>query len=182
MRHKNRRSWQSKRPHNEESLRFLSWLRDRSSLTARLQGRGAFAVHTIHQGLAVPTLDEARVLGIKRGRLAWVREVTLYCDGVPVVFAHTVLAYRPRGPLTGWLARLGNRSLGALLFAHPQFIRGALYCQRLDQRHELFYPSIAALQLTEDIPKVLWARRSRFRFGAQSVLVTEVFSPTLGES
>ena len=181
MRRKNRQSWQSKRPHSEESLRFLSWLRDRGSLTARLQTRGAFAVQTLRQELAVPTLDEARVLGIRGGQLAWVREVALHCGGVPVVFAHTVLAYRPRGPLTGWLARLGNRSLGALLFAQARFIRGALYCQRLDERHELFHPAIAALQLMENTPKALWARRSRFHFGTQSVLVTEVFSPVLGE-
>jgi chorismate lyase len=182
MHYKDRRPWQSKRPHSEEDLRFLSWLRDRGSLTARLQTRGAFAVQTLRQGLTVPTLDEAQVLGIRRGRLAWVREVALYCDGAPVVFAHTVLAYRPRGPLTGWLARLGNRSLGALLFANARFIRGALYCQRLDERHELFHPAIAALQRADVPPKVLWARRSRFRFGTQSVLVTEVFSPALSAS
>ena len=127
----------------------------------------------------MPTLDEARVLGIKRGRLAWVREVALYGDGAPVVFAHTVLACRPRGPLTRWLSRLGNRSLGALLFAHPGFIRGALYGRRLDEHHELFQPAIDAMQLADDPPKALWARRSCFRFGEQSILVTEVFSPVL---
>jgi chorismate-pyruvate lyase len=30
-------------------------------------------------------------------------------------------------------------------------------------------------------PAVLWARRSSFSFGRQNVLVTEVFSPSLGE-
>ena len=182
MSRKNKRAWQSKQAHSAEYLSFASWLCDRGSLTARLQARGRFAVHILHQGLATPTFDEAVFLGIKPGRLAWVREVALLCDGKPVVFAHTVLPWRPRGPLTGWLARLGSRSLGALLFADAGFMRGELHSRRLDERHELFRAAIEAMQLADDARKTLWARRSRFRYGAQSVLVTEVFSPTLGEN
>lgn len=137
-------------------------------------------MRVLQQGHAMPTNDEAMVLGIKRNRLAWVREVALLCDGKPLVFAHTVLPCRPRGPMTGWLARLGNRSLGALLFSHPGFVRGAMNCKQLDYRHALFHPAIEAMQLTAIPPQTIWARRSRFAFGAQSVLVTEVFSPALG--
>jgi len=179
---KNRRAWQSKQIHSAEYRYFASWLCDRRSLTARLQARGSFAVRSLRQGLATPTFDEAVFLGIKPGRLAWVREVALLCNGKPVVFAHTVLPWRPRGPLTGWLARLGNRSLGALVFADAGFKRGELHSRRLDQRHELFHAAIDAMQLSDDAPKTLWARRSRFSYGAQSTLVTEVFSPTLGEN
>ena len=181
MSRKNKRAWQSKQVCNAEYRRFAAWLCDRGSLTARLQARGNFAVRSLRQGLATPTFDEALFLGIKPGRLAWVREVALLCDGKPVVFAHTVLPWRPRGPLTGWLARLGNRSLGALLFADAGFMRGELHSKRLDERHELFQAAIDALRLSDDAPRSLWARRSRFRYGAQSALVTEVFSPALGK-
>ena len=179
---KNKRTWQRKQIHSAEYRHFASWLCDRRSLTARLQARGSFAVRSLRQDLATPTFDEAVFLGIKPGRLAWVREVALLCNGKPVVFAHTVLPWRPRGPLTGWLARLGNRSLGALVFADAGFKRGELHSRRLDQRHELFHAAIDAMQLSDDAPKTLWARRSRFSYGAQSTLVTEVFSPTLGEN
>ena len=182
MHHKDRRRWLGKRPHGKDDRDVLPWLRDRGSLTARLQALGPFAVRTRFQGLAVPTLDEAQVLNIKPGRLAWVREVALLSQDVPVVFAHTVLPYRPRGPLTGWLARLGNRSLGALLFANPGFMRGKLVCRRIDARHELFDTAIHALRLDASPPKFLWARRSRFSFGVQSVLVTEVFAPQIPSS
>jgi len=127
----------------------------------------------------MPTNDEAIVLGIKRNRLVWVREVALLCNGEPLVFAHTVLPHWPRGPMTGWLARLGNRSLGALLFSHAGFVRSAMNCKKLDHRHALFNPAIKTMQLTAAHPPTVWARRSRFAFGAQSVLVTEVFSPDL---
>ncbi|MFT3850686.1 MAG: chorismate lyase [Propionivibrio sp.] len=188
---KQRLAWRKKPVRNAASLPFVNWLCDRDSLTARLQARGVFAVRVLRQGLGVPTLDEAVALGIPRKRIAWIREVALYCDGEPVVFAHTVLPYRPRGPMTQWLARLGNRSLGALLFSHAGFVRGPLSSRRIDRRDALFAPAIAAMKLApgnhatatnaETAPIVLWARRSGFSFGRQAVLVTEVFSPALAE-
>ena len=177
MTFKTRLAWRNKPPRS--SGRLAPWLGDRGSLTARLQARGSFSLRLLRQELAKPTRDEAVALGAKRDRLLWVREVALCVDQRALVFAHTVLPHRPRGPLTGWLARLGKQSLGALLFAHPRFARGAIACQRLDHRHPLFGPALAALQLTNSPPALLWARRSRFSFGAQSVLVTEVFSPVL---
>jgi chorismate--pyruvate lyase len=136
-------------------------------------------VRVLRQGFGLPTADEARLLGIEPGVWAWVREVALHCDEQRVVFAHTVLPYRPRGPLQLWLERLGNRSLGALLFSHPGFRRGKINYKRLDERHTLFASALGALQLEEVEAGRLWARRSHFRFGAQSVLVTEVFSPRM---
>jgi chorismate--pyruvate lyase len=179
MSFKNRVAWRTKLLRSEESVPFVHWLRDRESLTARLQAGGVFAVQQLRQGLAVPTRDEATAMGIRRKQLAWVREVALLRDGKPLVFAHTILPYRPRGPMTGWLARLGKRSLGALLFSHAGFTRGVIQYKRLDHRHPLFHLATEAMQLAAAPPTTLWARRSRFTFRAQSVLVTEVFSPFL---
>ena len=172
-------AWRSKLPRSANSLPFIAWLQDRGSLTAQLQTRGNFSVHLLRQGLDIPTCDEAAALGIKPKQVAWVREVALRCDEKPLVFAHTVLPYRPRGPMTGWLARLGNRSLGALLFSHAGFQRGQLEYKRLDHRHALFHRATKAMQPQAKSPATLWARRSRFVFHSQVVLVTEIFSPSL---
>ncbi len=177
---KQRLAWRKKPVRNAASLPFVDWLRDRNSLTSRLQARGTFDVRVLKQGLGMPTLNEAVALGLRRRQVAWIREVALYCDGEPVVFAHTILPYRPRGPLTRWLARLGNRSLGALLFSHAGFVRGPLVSRRLDSRDALFARAVAAMNLNSSAkPAVLWARRSNFSFCRQRVLVTEVFSPSL---
>lgn len=181
MRKKNKTGWRERPLHDKDSFPFKPWLVDRGSLTARLQTVGPFSVVVLKQQTAAPTPDEARELGLKRKQIAWIREVALYCNGRPVVFAHSVLPRRPRGPLTRWLARLGNRALGALLFAHPKFSRGHLVARRLDARHPLFQPSVEALQLSGKPPQTLWARRSSFSFGRQSVLVTEVFSPAISK-
>jgi len=171
------RPWRSSLLRAPDNVSLIPWLRDRGSLTARIQARGRFAVRVLRQGLDSPTADEALALGLPCQARAWVREVALSCDGQIVVFAHTVLPHRPRGPLSLWLARLGNRSLGALLFAHPGFERGTMKFKRLDRRQALFTPALAALQLADGATSALWARRSQFDFAGQSVLVTEVFSP-----
>jgi chorismate--pyruvate lyase len=171
--------WRSHLLRSADQAGLIDWLRDRGSLTARIEARGRFALQVLRQGLGRPTADEATLLGLERGALAWVREVALSCDGEPVVFAHTVLPCRPRGPLTRWLARLGNRSLGALLFADAGFSRGAMQFRRLERRHTLFAPALATLPAVDRLTTTFWARRSLFAFGAQKVLVTEVFSPRL---
>lgn len=172
--------WRHRQTRTADSAPFLRWLNDRGSLTARLQALGQFSLARLKQELAAPTPDEARELVLGRKRPTRVREVVLLCDGKPLVFAHTVLPCRPRGPLSGWLERLGDRSLGGtLLFCHAGFSRGPLLSRRLDARDALFQPAVEALQLADHPPRTLWARRSRFSFGRQSVLVTEVFSPAL---
>ena len=171
-----RSAWRGRLLHTADNLPYIPWLRDRGSLTERIRGQGSFAVRLLRQELALPTRDEALVLGVNARMLVRVREVALLCNGEAVVFAHTVLPCHPRGPLTRWLARIGSRSLGSLLFADPGFSRGEINCKRLDARHPLFWP---ARKVIGGAPKALWARRSLFRFGPQSVLVTEVYSAAL---
>lgn len=129
------------------------------------------------QGLARPSADEATLFGLARTQRAWIREVVLSVDSEPLVFAHSVLPMHPRGPLMRWLARLGNRSLGSMLFRHPGFSRTPLLCQAIDRRHELHRRAVEALGVAPDT--LLWARRSNFGFAAQGLLVTEIFSPAL---
>ncbi len=170
-------AWRSSQLHSPEIAPFKHWLLDRGSLTARLQRLGTFSVAPLRQGLEIPNRDETQILRLRNGKLAWRREVTLFCNDRPLVFAHTVMSRQPRGPMLRWLGRLGNRSFGALLFAHPGFVRGPIEVRQLDARHPLFLPATVALGLAGLPPKTLWARRSPFFFGEQGALVTEVFSP-----
>lgn len=152
-----------------------SWLTEPDSLTARCQrASSAFCVRLLRYGKGRALADEA-VEGKLGRHPAWVREVVLECDGVPVIFAHTTLSTAHRGRLTRWMAGLGSRSLGSLLFAYPGFKRGGIEFLRLDQCHPL-YRRAAALG---SVPKSLWARRSLHRLGEQQVLVTEVFLPAI---
>lgn len=156
---------------------LASWLCEPGSLTARcLRNCKHFRVDLLRYDKGRALADEGLPQGQSRSP-AWIREVALVCDGVPVIFAHTTLSTARRGRLGRWLSGLGSSSLGSLLFTHPGFRRGAIEFLRLDQRHPLFRRA-AALGETGDC---LWARRSLHSLGAQQVLVTEVFLPAIAE-
>jgi len=156
---------------------WRAWLRDSGSLTRRLRAAcPAFAVRRLAQGPGRPNLDEAPVLGLSRGQRAVLRDVLLLCGNTPLVYAHTVI---PRSGMAGpWasLAHLGNRPLGEALFSDPRITRHPLESRRLDARHPLYR---AAVHHLADVPRYLWARRSRFTLEGHSILVTEVFLPAV---
>ena len=134
------------------------WLVAQGSLTQQLrqQAAGQFRVQPLHARLIRPTSDEARLLKMPTGQWAWVREVYLFgSDQAPWVLARTII---PINSLQGHARRLrylGSRSLGSLLFArHP--------------------PS--CLREIAELPQG-WARRSRYLWHAQPLLVQECFLP-----
>ena len=155
------------------------WLSDPGSLTARIVARcQRFQVRVLGERRAPPFSDEHRLIGLPPGRHAWTREVLLLADGVPVVFAHSVLA--PRDLVGAWhMARaIGSRPLGAALFADPKVRRFPLEYRQLDARHPLYRPAVAHLAAA---PQRLWMRRSQFALGGHPLLVTEVFLPAVQE-
>ena len=164
-----REQWRRRLSHGATDGYLASWLTEPDSLTARCQRQSKnFRVRLLFSGRMRPLGDEA----YPRQRLQ-VREVVLECDGVPVIFAHSVLLTATNGRLTRWLAGLGCRSLGSLLFAHPGFKRSPLEFRHLDSRCPLYRRAAA----WSDGSPGLWARRSTHRLGAQVLSVTEVFLP-----
>lgn len=168
--------WRAVPPRDRCAATLRDWLRERGSLTARLMRHGSFRVAVLRQSLLHANPDERVLFALRPGARCHVREVVLYCDGVPVIYAHTVLPAEPRGTLSRWFARLGSRSLGSLLFTHPGFVRGSLAYARIDHRHPLFAPAAAQLAVP---PATFSARRCLHRYGTQAVLVSEVFLPAI---
>jgi len=163
-------------PHSLPRL-LRCWLSDRGSLTQRLKSRCAsFRVVPLVTGLARPNPDEYALLGLVPGTRAYVREVILLCDEVPVVFAHSVL---PQDSLRGgWngITRLGSRSLGEALFSDHRIERQPLAYRNLRDSHPLFRAAVAQQPLST---RNLWARRSLFCLNHHPLLVTEVFLPAI---
>lgn len=151
--------------------RWRPWLLDCGSLTERLLAAsgGDLRVRVLHQRWARPRLDERRALRLGAGQRALIREVLLLGRGAPWVHARSVL---PLALLRGryrFLARLGERPLGALLFREPSLRRG---CIRIARR------PVPALPGLEVPPGALaWERRSLFHLGNRPLLVAEMFLP-----
>ena len=155
------------------------WLIDNGSLTARLQQQFAdFSVKKVSLQYTKSLRDEAKLLALKPHQYALIREVLLMGNNQPVVFAHSVL---PRCALRGaWnkLGKLGNKPLGATLFANPKVKRTPLEYKKLPRHHPI---SIRVAEHMQILPKQLWARRSVFSLNCAKILVTEVFLPNLLE-
>jgi chorismate lyase len=156
---------------------YRQWLTDHGSLTARIASRcPGVHLRVVFQGTRRPNRDE-RFLFADRGRArVLVREVFLYCGDMPVVFAHTVLnSQHLRGPWRS-VTTLGNRPLGAALFADAKVERHPLRQRKIGWHHELHRRLSRFVRL---VPRSLWARRSLFRLHDSPILVTEVFLPSI---
>lgn len=162
--------------HAQVPARIFRWLRDDSSLTERLLEAcaGQFQVRLLHQGWGVPLASERRLLGMGRTRYGMLREVELRCDGQPWVFARTVIPARSLRGAAGRLAHLGERPLGAVLFADPGTRRGRVEFARLAPRQPLYE---AAVRHLDTRPAALWGRRTLFYYAGKPLLVNEIFLP-----
>lgn len=152
------------------------WLLDPASLTHRVEQActGGFHVELLKQGWARPMLNERLLLNLRHGAAGFVRQVRLVCRGEPWVFARTII---PRATLSGprrRLARLGNKPLGAVLFADPGMRRGDLQLARIRPGEQLFATATRGLQ---PAPLEIWGRRSVFYLGGRPLLVSEIFLP-----
>lgn len=165
--------WQRRPPFPPQHV-LHPWLTDAGSLTARIAARcGRVSVRLLSQRLAVPRHDEALLAGVRPGRRAWLREILLCADGVPVVYARSIL---PRTAVRGaWMmfAGIGSRPLGAALFSDPLIARSPLAVHRLDRRDARYHRAIAAAGSKQ--PPALWARRSRFERQGRALVVCEIF-------
>ena len=160
--------WRSYRrvPSTRLPRRWRDWLLHPGSLTQRLTeaAGGDFRVELSFQGWGMPTLSEARSLGIDPRQQALIREVRLIGRGQTWVYARSIIpASTLKGPLRK-LRRLGNRSLGSLLFKEPTMHRGPI--------------ETCSLRL-DGLLEPVSARRSVFYLRGLPLLVCEVFLPSL---
>ncbi|MDP2829996.1 MAG: chorismate lyase [Sulfuricellaceae bacterium] len=158
---------------------YRTWLIDRGSLTRRIQSLCAnFNLRGLRTWRGKADRDEAACVNLEFHIIALLREVHLYCGDTPVVFAHSII---PKKGMNGpWhhLGKLGNKPLGAALFANPLVRRMPLQFRKLDRRHALYRRACAILS---EPPLHLWARRSVFILQKYPILVTEVFLPGILE-
>lgn len=164
---------------------YKAWLIDRGSLTQALVSLAqsqnqSFCVQLMAQRKQKPLLEEAPALHLKAHQYALVREVSLNINGLPVVFAHSILPQKSLRGLWLGLKGLGNRPLGGALFANPKIIRTPLTYKKLSRHHPLYQTLVRKLPAQAKYQQ-LWARRSIFSLHGASIMVTEVFLPTLIE-
>lgn len=157
-------NWTSPEHLQADHLVINDWLLNTGSLTERLQANSnEFSVQLIGQQRLNPDPSEARLLPDLTQRDWQIREVILYGNGQPWVFARSVL---PDYLCSTTWAGLGEQPLGQRIFNDKQFVRGAF-----EIAHLAFNP----IQTSQK--QSLWARRSVFSIEQYHLLVAEVFLP-----
>lgn len=146
------------------------WLLDPESLTAKLKAQSQqFRVSLLGQQPAAILPDEQKWLDDHAA--GTVREVILWCDQKPWVFARSVFPQPALHDEQLNLSHLGERPLGEHLFRQPDLTRGPIEVAQ-------FTPESVLGQLHQQLgfnAQPLWGRRSCFRAAGQQVLVAEVF-------
>ncbi|RUO56524.1 chorismate--pyruvate lyase family protein [Pseudidiomarina homiensis] len=152
------------------SVMAKDWLLDPSSLTAKLKTCcQRFQVQLLGQREAPLLPDEQPWLGQQSSCI--VREVILWCDDQPWVFARSVFPFSALAQQQLRLEDLGDKPLGEHLFKQPDLTRSAVEVSS-------FGPTTKVGQLHQQLgypATTLWGRRSRFTAAGQHVLVAEVF-------
>lgn len=156
------------------SEKLTDWLYDAGSLTARLKKYcHTFEVVVIGQDI-VSCMPEEACDVVQAGEQVLAREVLLYCDGVPQVFARSLL---PLSSLTGEqkvLAELGNQPLGHIIFNNPSLERKLIQVAKFTHQNSI---GKLADQLPLKLTDNLWGRRSLFYLEGKPLVVAEVFLP-----
>ncbi len=155
------------------------WLMDAGSFMQRLERHGITdaAIRILQEGWDVATAEELAALNFSAEDKMWVREVIIASGDVTWMYARTVI---PQATLTGKeqeLQRLETRSLGSILFKYKNLQRSQFEIFALDQE-SLEHQRISHYTNAAHIE--LWGRRSTFFLGKKTLLLTEVFFPTVG--
>jgi chorismate--pyruvate lyase len=156
------------------SANLRDWLLDPTSLTARLKNQcTTFNVVLLGQQIEPCQAHEANN-EIHLGDEVLVREVLLFCDQQPHVFARSLLPLKSLTGEQGELARLGEKPLGQVLFNNPKLHREILEVAEV-------LPNSRVNELLDMLNlhqrHNLWARRSIFTIENKPLMVAEVFLP-----
>jgi len=136
-----------------------------NSLTRRVKKRcqktsAKFQVEVLSQGITQPSVLENIALGQKPRARALIREVMLKCSTAEMVYARTIIPLKTLSGKERRLGRLGNKPLGAYLFAQKHLKRDPLQINTLMQGTQQY-----------------WMRRSVFYLQQKPLMVYEAFLP-----
>ena len=135
-----------------------SWLSENGPITRRIIKNHDFSMAVLKDEFSSTNMEEKNFLGFFEDVSIKVREVILYADRSPIVFARSLI---PDITIRDGLKRLGNigeKPLGDILFEKELF-------QRTDMVFGKF----------QNEKKVFWGRKARYTVNQKPLSVMEVF-------
>ena len=153
----------------ENKLKY--WLIDMKSLSYRIRNIAKFEIIPINARKNRVFSNEKKVFGYKKSEDLYLREVLIYANKIPIMYARTIL---PIAHLRGFwrnIKKLKNKPLADIVFK-KKILRSNFKFRKPSYNDE-FSKRIRRFSLKKT--KVLAIRESTFRNKNEKVLLTEVF-------
>ena len=137
---------------------ILDWLEEEGSITARISSRAEFKLEILNDDIGVAEDEEYIALEIPPEEVR-IREVILFGDLAPLVYARSIIPELTA--LKGYpgLGTIGSKPLGDLLFQSELFVK---------TRREF-------AQFQSSPKEVFWGRRTHYLVRGYPLSVMEVF-------
>jgi chorismate--pyruvate lyase len=134
-----------------------SWLLESGPITKRIKQKGTFRLHLIQDKFSSIKQDDKDFIECTSNEIK-LREVLLYCDDSPIVFAQTIIPAETISRGLKQLGNLGSKPLGDILFEKDVFTKDkVLYA--LFEKNSRFY----------------WGRKAKYMVRGYKFSVMEVF-------
>ncbi len=154
----------------DSKLKF--WLLDVKSLSYRIRNIAKLEIIPVKKNASNIFQNEKKVFsGIKSEHL-YLREVLIYADKLPIMYARTVL---PSKYLRGFwhkIKKLNNKPLADIVFEKKMIIRSDFKFKK-PSNNDSFSRKIKIFNLKNT--KILATRQSTFKYKNEKALLTEVF-------
>tara|TARA_B100001175_G_scaffold280899_1_gene258963 strand:+ start:244 stop:765 length:522 start_codon:yes stop_codon:yes gene_type:complete len=151
--------------------RLKYWLLDVKSLSYRISNIAKLEIIPVKERKNRVFSNEKKVFGYKKSEDLYLREVLIYADKVPIMYARTIL---PIIHLRGFwrnIKKLKNKPLADIVFK-KKILRSNFKFRKPSYNDE-FSKRIRRFSLKKT--KILAIRESTFRNKNEKVLLTEVF-------
>ena len=137
---------------------ILEWLNEEDSITTKISSDSKFKLEILSDDLGIAEDEEYLALDIASEEVR-IREVVLYGDLVPLVYARSIIPNLTSSKGYPGLGTIGSKPLGDLLFQSELFIK---------TRREF-------AQFETSSKEVIWGRRTHYLVRGYPLSVMEVF-------
>ena len=137
---------------------ILDWLQEEGSITAKISSKAKFKLEILNDDIGIAEDEEYVGLNIASEEVR-IREVVLYGNLVPLVFARSIIPNQTAAKGYPELGTIGSKPLGDLLFQSDLFIK---------TRREF-------AQFQTSSQDLIWGRRTHYLVLGYPLSVMEVF-------
>ena len=134
-----------------------SWLLENGPITKRIKQNGAFRLHLIQDEFSSINQNDKDFIECTSNEIK-LREVLLYCDDSPVVFAQTIIPAEAISKGLKDLGNLGSKPLGDILFEEDIFTKDKVFYALFERNSSLY-----------------WGRKAKYIVKGYKFSVMEVF-------